>query len=647
MIRGKKPKKHKLKKKLISLFFIALFANFLGPIIDPDFPFHLKTGEYIYQHKEIPKDDPFSFYGEGITTDRESFTLSQYWISQVIFYKLYSGIGPSGIILLRAAVFSAFVFLLWFALRKRGLYSSLIVAILVTIELQSFKLDRPQIFSFLFMLILILLLERFREKPESTISLYFIPPLMLLWANMHAGFVFGIAVILIYSLSEALKYFVNKPAFIGRPFPKKSALLFLLIILLAILFSYINPVTNNQMLTALESHTDANWLYKDNREYMSPIEEMGVYYAAGASAVTFFVLFGFVSIVVVLNTVRTKSIDLTIFTLIVFSSVAAFTAVRYIPFFVAVALPLSKNCKFFTNINLLGRLKDSVITYVIFLVFFVLAIGFGFKEHHNMFKVGQSIYPEGAANFLLNNLLEANMFNQHNRGSYLIWRLYPHYKVFNDTRYISLEAALDSAVISHALDDYAQPYNLGLANALSVTVPEELGKIKMLSIDYNPQNNRHLWKKLLDQYNIDLIVHEACSDYKKDLYPLTLRLLKDEDWVLIYLDGTMQIFVRNKEKYSNIIKKFKLPKELIYNEIILETIPLVSNKVTISTPYSSLAFALMMKGKDQYASKMINAALELDDKDLVANFCKAYLALKQKYGINSAHVFKQASYVTK
>lgn len=638
-------KKNAIKEKiLISLFFVAVFIEFLGPIIDMDFPFHLKTGEYIYQHREIPEDDPFSFYGEGIVTDREKFTLSQYWLAQVIFYKLYSMVGPAGVILLRAMIFSTFVFLLWLNLRKRGFNSSLIITVLATIILLPVKLDRPQFISFLFILLLILLFERYRENPDSTMPLYVVPPLMLLWANMHAGFVFGIAIILIYTLSEAIKFFITKIkkiTFIGRPFEKKSALIFFVVALLAVLFCYINPNANGPLLTVLESHTDARWLYSAVKEYMSPIEKVGSPFAGGrVSIAAFWALFGFISIIVVLNIVRTKSIDITIFAIILFSSIAALTAVRYIPFFLAVALPLSKNYRFFRNRDFLMDFKWSQITFVLFLVFFILVIGFGLKERHNMFTVGKHIdYPEGAADFLLNNRIEANMFNQSNRGSYLIWRLYPYYKVFSDSRFISLEAVVDSNVISNSLENYTQSNNLGIANALNAMVPKELGSINISSIDVQnkPRNHKPLWKKLLEQYNIDLIVHEACVHYTLAIFPLTLRLFNDDNWVLIYLDGNMQIFIRNKEKYSKIIEKFKKPKKLIYDEIILETVPSVRKKITVSTPYSSLAFALMMKGKEEDARKMIDAALELDKNDLVANFCNAYLALKQKAQENPVH----------
>ncbi len=623
------------EKILICFFLIAVFINFLGPIVDPDFPFHLKTGEYIYKHKELPEDDPFSFYGQGIITEREKFILSQYWITQVIFYEIYSLMGPTGIILLRAAVFFTFVFLLWLTLRKRGFYSSLVITVLIILILQASKVDRPQFFSFLFTLVLILLIERFRGKPDSPIPLFFIPPMMLFWANMHGGFVFGIAIILISTLSEALKYFVNKPNLIGQPLKKKAALIFFVVALLAISFSYINPNTNGALLITLESHANTRWLYEVNREYISPAQEMSVYYGIRTSVIAFFFILGFVSIVTCLHMARTKSVDITIFALIFFSAVAAFTAVRYIPFFIAVALPLSKGYRFLNDKNFLRGLRKSSIVFVLFLIFFVLAVGFGLKDRNNMFKIGHPLhYPGGAANFLLSNRVGGNIFNQHNKGSYLIWKLYPYYKVFNDTRFISLEAVYDTDAIAYTLEDYRQPLNLSLANALSALVPEELGKISIASINFvdKLKDNKPLWKRLLDRYKIDFIVHEACADYTWGIYPLTLRLLKEDEWVLVYYDGTMQIFVRNKEKYSKVIKKFKLPKELIYDEIILETTPVVRQKVPIAAPYSSLAFALMMKEDYEDAKKMIDAALELDKKDLMAHFCNAYLALKQKAG---------------
>lgn len=618
------------QEKILAVFlFVAVFVNFLGPIQDPDFPFHLKTGEYIYLHKEIPIDDPFSFYGEGVITDREKFTLGQYWLAQIIFFKLYSLTGPAGMIFLRALVFSVFVFLIWFVLRKRGLFFSIIIAVAVTVLLQAFKLDRPQFFSFLFTLILILLFEKFRKKPDSIIPLFFIPPLMLLWANMHAGFVYGIVIMIIYSVAETLKLFVKHQrlcVFIGP----KPVLALLIFVFISILFSYLNPILNEQIITTIESHTDARWLYKEVREYMPPIKEMSVYFGSRISAIIFFFIFGLVSSTFMLNAVRTKSIDVTALVLIIFSSISAFTAIRYIPFFLAVALPVTANYKFFENSLFLKKLKNSASVSILAIVFFAFAIMYGLRDYKSIFSIDSSKYPVKVTNFLLSNKIDANIFNHFNKGSYLLWQLYPHYRVFNDTRFISLEAVHDTDAIEYTLEDYSQPINSAVINALSAFVPKELGKISISTPEYTlkTENIKPLWKKLLDQYNINLIVHEACVPYTKDLYPLVLRLLKDDEWVLIYLDGTMLVFVRNTEKYSGLIKKFKLPKELIYDEIIFEALPFVKRRVPSSPPYSSLGFAYMMIGSNESAKIMIDAALALDKNDFVAHFCNAYLALR-------------------
>ena len=48
------------------------------------------------------------------------------------------------------------------------------------------------------------------------------------------------------------------------------------------------------------------------------------------------------------------------------------------------------------------------------------------------FGIDKRYYPIGIADFLEQNHLEGNMFNSYTAGNYLIWRLYPDYKVFID-----------------------------------------------------------------------------------------------------------------------------------------------------------------------------------------------------------------------
>src|SRR4030042_3372711 len=76
---------------LITLLLLFIFNVFAVDIWDPDFWWHLKTGEYIYQTRALPEKDPFAF--TSLPKDplhpeskRIRFILNQYWLSWVTFY---------------------------------------------------------------------------------------------------------------------------------------------------------------------------------------------------------------------------------------------------------------------------------------------------------------------------------------------------------------------------------------------------------------------------------------------------------------------------------------------------------------------------------------------------------------------------------
>ena len=45
------------------------------------------------------------------------------------------------------------------------------------------------------------------EGPQSRRRLWYLPVLMLLWVNLHGGFVLGFALLGLYLLSDAIRYF--------------------------------------------------------------------------------------------------------------------------------------------------------------------------------------------------------------------------------------------------------------------------------------------------------------------------------------------------------------------------------------------------------------------------------------------------------
>src|SRR5215204_169238 len=65
--------------------FAFLFAS--RPINDGDFWWHLKTGEYIIRNLSIPRTDFYSFTSFG------KHWVAHEWLSEVIFYLIYSRFG--------------------------------------------------------------------------------------------------------------------------------------------------------------------------------------------------------------------------------------------------------------------------------------------------------------------------------------------------------------------------------------------------------------------------------------------------------------------------------------------------------------------------------------------------------------------------
>lgn len=202
-----------VKKSLIIVLSVAVlamsFVCLVPKISDPDFFWHLKTGELIWQHRSLPAEDPFAYTSQDHQDRRAHLILTGYWLSEVIFYLLYAGGGMSGIVVLRFILVGMLIYLM--LKRRRGdflLHMGLLLMFLTSL-LKTFPIERPQVFSFLFFAVLLLLLDNIRDDTSYSKGkwIYFVfPLLMLTWANTHPGFVLGLIVIAVYIVMEGIKF---------------------------------------------------------------------------------------------------------------------------------------------------------------------------------------------------------------------------------------------------------------------------------------------------------------------------------------------------------------------------------------------------------------------------------------------------------
>jgi len=170
----------------VGVFIYALFllaGNRL--LIDPDTMWQITVGQWIIDHRAVPTTDVYSF------TMRGQPWISTQWLAQVMFAKTYAIAGWSGPVVLASTAIAATFALLTKSLTRRLSDSTALVFVAGALALTvPHLLARPHVLAMPVMVMwvggLIAAADR-RDAPS-----FWLLPLMVLWANLHGGFVFGL-----------------------------------------------------------------------------------------------------------------------------------------------------------------------------------------------------------------------------------------------------------------------------------------------------------------------------------------------------------------------------------------------------------------------------------------------------------------------
>jgi len=174
---------------------VLLLAVTVQPFRDPDVWWHLALGRYIVEHG-IPAHEPFSFL-----TAANSWVQEQ-WLYEVGLFKVVSAAGAGlasvlmGCITVIALAIAALSVPRSARVGGAWLAGAMVISGLVMSEVVGV---RGQVFTLLGTSIVLLVITRWREG--STRALWALPPLFLVWANLHAGFVVGFAVLGVAALT--------------------------------------------------------------------------------------------------------------------------------------------------------------------------------------------------------------------------------------------------------------------------------------------------------------------------------------------------------------------------------------------------------------------------------------------------------------
>ena len=188
------------------IIFIFLFWSLLAgplsnrPLADPDIGWHIRTGELILATHSLPRTDPFSSTMQGQPW------LAWEWLYDILLGILHRACGLNGVVWLCALLVAAIFSLLLSQLLQRGT-GLLLATVLMLLAMAASTIHlyaRPHIVSWLFSLLWFVALERWerseRGRPPRWM-LWFFPASTLLWVNLHGGWLFGTALLGIYTLA--------------------------------------------------------------------------------------------------------------------------------------------------------------------------------------------------------------------------------------------------------------------------------------------------------------------------------------------------------------------------------------------------------------------------------------------------------------
>jgi hypothetical protein len=157
-------------------------------LIDPDTMWQITIGQWIVDHGMVPTTDVYSF------TMRGQPWISTQWLAQVAYAAVYAVAGWTGPVVLASACIAATFVLFTRFLFKRLTESTTLVFVAAALALTvPHLLARPHVLALPVMMAWVggLVTAADRRCAPS----FWLLPLMTLWANLHGGFVLGLALV--------------------------------------------------------------------------------------------------------------------------------------------------------------------------------------------------------------------------------------------------------------------------------------------------------------------------------------------------------------------------------------------------------------------------------------------------------------------
>ena len=412
-----------LRVGLVAAVLAAIGLLMLYPVDDLDVWWLLRSGAYMVETRSFPTTDPFSGPAFGAEW------INHAWAFELLLYGVYRLGGATGLVLLQALFAMATFAVLYAVLRREGAGQgwALIAVAVGGLAARGFWAPRPQLVTYLALAVFWGILRAYRDGRAD--RLVWLPVLTAVWANLHGGFMVGPTLIGLCVVGELL----------DRAFGSERSL---------------SPGRITRL--ALAGVVSLGAMFATPFHYRAVLFPLGV---LGDRLAQAFIIewgsppfqYGQIRLIegLVLLTLllllwaprRPRATDIVV--------LAAFLhfglqAVRNIPLLLVILIPILT--KALTDVvsergpglvALTGWSRRQTAAAVL-----AVAVPFatwwnypprGFPDFAPRVGVAD-IFPAGAVEFLKRARPPGPLFNDYGWGGYLIWRLYPEYRVSIDGR---------------------------------------------------------------------------------------------------------------------------------------------------------------------------------------------------------------------
>jgi hypothetical protein len=422
------------KTSLLGVVVFVLLLTLL-PLTDPDYFWHLKTGEYIVDHAGLPAGDVFSHTRAG-----HPWVLHE-WLFEVLLYATSAAFGATGVRVLAATlIVGALALSFTTAERVASAATAWPPLVIGACAFASGMAPRPQLLTYVCFALYLAILLRFKYE-HATKPLVALPLVMVVWVNAHAAYAVGIALVLLFTMCEWAAWAYGS---VRDPARKQRLVCLSQTLILIVLASLANPGLFERWLYPLQ--VVGMGVNQIIQEWQSPD-----FHLFGFQAYLLLVLMFFVA-----SAYGSRKPDLTELALPLFFIVAGYVSKRHVPLtaltlvpFTALALaggPLTATKTFFFGLKpvrwYMARRSTGLelgnYEYALnWLLACVIPLCISAHIRSDQTKVGRGpdkVLAEDAVNFITAHGLGGKLLNEYGDGGYLIYRLAPHAKVAVDGR---------------------------------------------------------------------------------------------------------------------------------------------------------------------------------------------------------------------